>query len=287
MRHPVCFGYQIATPDVAYSPSLTCLHGDPERNIETLRLIGYDAVEFMTADPRRLDPIRYRAMAERFGMRCVLVCTGEVFGTLGLSFLDPNPGVRRRAADRIKELIDFAAALGANVNIGRVQGKNSAAATGDYADFAPAAEALIDICEYAKPLSVDILLEPIEKRWGGRINTVADGVKVCKKLGFENLRVMMDHSAMCFEEISIAHTVRRYAAASVGHLHLSEKDRRYPGHTSAAPFEALIGELRLAGYDGPFVVEALSLPEGSAAARKAYETIAPMLKKNYAWTSNN
>jgi sugar phosphate isomerase/epimerase len=286
MKHPVCFGYQIATPDVAYSSKLTCLYGDPEQSIEMLRAIGYDAVEFMTVDPRRLDPIRYRETVERLGMISVLICTGEVFGALGLSFLDAVLSVRRRAVDRIKELIDFAAALGANVNIGRVQGRNIDGVITDYTESASAMEAFREVCEYAKPRNVDILVEPIERKWGGCINTVEDGVHVCEKLKMDNFKVMMDYSAMQFEELSITDAIRRHAAASVRHAHLSEKDRWYPGHTSAEPFEEMIGEMRAAGYSGPFVIEAFSLPNQNVAVRKAYETIAPILEKNYAWVSN-
>ncbi|MDR0852653.1 MAG: sugar phosphate isomerase/epimerase [Clostridiales Family XIII bacterium] len=282
MRHPVCLGYQIATPEVSYSADLTCLYGDVEQNIKLLKEIGYDAVEFMSVDPKQLNAEAYLKILNQNHMRAVMVCTGEVAGTLGLTFLDSDEQIRRRAINRVKEIIDFAAILGANVNIGRVRGmldpKNGL-------DDTPAINAFREVSAYAIRKNVDILIEPIEKPDENYINTIADGVKVKNALDQENFKVMMDYSAMCFEEDSIADAVERFAAADVAHIHLSEKERDYPGYLDIKPFESFIAQLAKTGYTGPFVLEVYSIPDQKTAAEKSFEAIAPILEQHYGWRS--
>ena len=280
MKHPVCLGYQVATPDVKVFPKLTCLCGDPLENIRFLREIGYDAVEFMTTDPTKLDPAFYRELLAENQMRAAMVCTGEVFGTLGLSFTDPDPERYRMAVNRIKELIDFAAVLGTNINIGRARGHLREE---NGLDNSQALDAFHEICAYAKPLNVEILIEPVEKPHTNWIHTAEDGAALKKALGEENFNLMLDYSAMCYSESSVKEAARLFAGTIVGDIHLTEQDRHYPGYHDANPFRDFIAQCAAAGYVGPYVIEVYPIPDQQQAAIRSFETIAPILKDIYGW----
>lgn len=278
MNHPICFGYQIATPDVKFSPDLTCLSGDAESNIRLLKDIGYDAVEFMTVDPKSLNAQQYREWLEKYDMRGVMVCTGEVFGTLGWSFLHPDEGVRRAAIERVKDIICFASVIGGNVNIGRVRGCLAACGS---PNVRWAESALSELCDFAAAQEVDILLEPIEKAEEDYINTVAEGASLKVRLAKDNFHVMMDYCAMSFEEPDILAAVRAFSPNIVKHIHLSEPDRWYPGHTAAKPFDNFLSALAQTRYCGPIVIEVLPLPDQKTAAERSFATISPLIEKHF------
>ena len=115
--------YQVATPDVAIADSVTAYQGSLEKSFGDLGRLGYDGVELMTLNPEKLDWNEVKETAEKNGLSVILVCTGEIFGQLGLSYTHPHRSLRREAVERTKEIIDFAGYLGANVNIGRIRGQ--------------------------------------------------------------------------------------------------------------------------------------------------------------------
>ena len=111
--------YQAATPDVAIADSVTAYQGTLDQSFGGLSRLGYDGVELMTLNPGALDWKEVKQTADKYGLNVVLVCTGEIFGQLGLSYTSPVEDNRREAIRRSKEIIDFASYLGANINIGR------------------------------------------------------------------------------------------------------------------------------------------------------------------------
>ena len=114
--------YQVATPDVAIAESVTAYQGPLQKTFGDLAALGYDGVELMTIDPGKLNWDTVKKTAEDLGLVVGLVCTGEIYGQLGLSFADPDAGRRQEAIDRVNGIIDFAASQNAKVNIGRVRG---------------------------------------------------------------------------------------------------------------------------------------------------------------------
>ena len=99
--------YQVATPDVAIAESVTAYQGPLQKTFGDLAALGYDGVELMTIDPGKLDWNEVRQTAADLGLVVGLVCTGEVFGQLGLSFADPDAGRRAEAIARVNGLIDL------------------------------------------------------------------------------------------------------------------------------------------------------------------------------------
>ena len=105
--------YQVATPDVAIAESVTAYQGSLQKTFGDLAKLGYDGVELMTIDPMKLDWNEVRKTAADLDLTVGLVCTGEIFGQLGLSFADPDAGRRAEAIARVNGIIDFAASQNA------------------------------------------------------------------------------------------------------------------------------------------------------------------------------
>lgn len=150
-------------------------------------------------------------------------------------------------------------------------------------DNSQALAAFHEICSYAAPLDVDVLIEPVEKPYANWIQTAADGAALKQILAEENFNMMLDYSAMCSAESSTEEAIRQFAGKIVLHIHLSEQDRYYPGHYGTEHFRTFISQCAKAGYAAPFVVEAYPIPDQRTAAVKSFEALAPILKDVYGW----
>lgn len=270
--------YQVATPDVAIAPAVTAYQGDIDKTFSDLAAIGYDGVELMTLDPGRLDWDEVKSKAARYGLDIALVCTGEVYGQLGISFADRDEAVREKARKRVCEIIDFAAYLGADINIGRVRGQ--------YRDDVPrgdtyrwALEGMRGISDYAAPKNVRIALETVNILQGNFLNTMAEAAKMADDVGRDNFKLMIDVFHLNIEEKDMYAAIRAYAGYNI-HVHLADSNRRYPGHCGM-DFEKVVRTFRELGYDGAFCTEIFQLPDQETAAKGAMAHLAPIFERIY------
>lgn len=272
------FCYQVATPDVAVAPSVTAFQGSLENSFSTLSQIGYDGVELMTLNPSKLNWETVKKTAENNHLAIVLVCTGEIFGQLNLSFTDKEQCVRTQALERVKEIIDFAGYLGANINIGRVRGQ--------YRDDVPqektygwAVEAFRDISNYANKHNVNVALESVTLMQTNFINTIEQAAKMVDDVNCPNFKLMMDVFHLNIEEKNMLEVIQTYSSYNM-HVHLADNNRRYPGHCGL-DFEKIISTFHKVGYDGAFCTEIFQIPDQERAARGAMEHLAPIFHRIY------
>lgn len=169
--------YQVATPDVAIADSVTAYQGPLDKTFGDIAAYGYDGVELMTIDPGKLNWEQVRRTAQDLGLVVGLVCTGEIFGQLGLSFADPDPARRAEAVARVKEIIDFAASQNAKVNIGRVRGQYRPGVARQQTEEW-AVEAFQAISDYAAPKNVMIALENVTIMQTNFVNTMAEAKRM-------------------------------------------------------------------------------------------------------------
>ena len=191
--------YQVATPDVAIADSVTAYQGPLEKSFSDLAKLGYQGVELMTLNPSELDWEFVKKEAEKNGLKVVLVCTGEIFGQLGLSYTNPDPEKRKEAIRRSKEIIDFAAYLGANINIGRIRGQYCSELTKEQTEELAIA-AFRELADYAAPKGVQIALETVTIMQTNFINTCAEGADMVDRVDRPNFRLMLDVFHLNLEE---------------------------------------------------------------------------------------
>lgn len=270
--------YQVATPDVEIAQSVTAYQGSLEKTFGDLSAMGYDGVELMTRDPDELDWDEVKTTASKNGLSIVLVCTGEVFGQLGLNFTDSNDEVRAQAISRVKRLIDFAGYLGANINIGRVRGQYSEAMDRTKT-WNLAVDAFRKISDYAAPLGVKIALETVTIMQTNFINTLAEAEQMIKDVSRDNFRLMMDIFHLNLEEPNLYEAIQAYSQYNI-HVHLADNNRRFPG-SCGLDFEKILTCFKQSGYDGSFCTEIYQLPTMEAAAKGAIQHLAPIFQKVY------
>ena len=205
--------YQVATPDVAIADSVTAYQGPLEKSFSDLAKLGYQGVELMTLNPSELDWEFVKCEAEKNGLKVVLVCTGEIFGQLGLSYTNPDPENRKEAIRRSKEIIDFAAYLGANINIGRIRGQYCKELTKEQTEELAVA-AFRELADYAAPKGVKIALETVTIMQTNFINTCAEGADMVDRVDRPNFRLRLSVGTAPITSMSIWLTITAAIQAS-------------------------------------------------------------------------
>lgn len=270
--------YQVATPDVAIADSVTAYQGPLENSCRALSALGYDGVEFMTLNPDQLDWDEVKATLAKYSLSCTLVCTGEIYGQLGLSFTDPDEAKRAEAIRRSKLIIDFAEALSANVNFGRIRGHYCKEMSKEQTE-AYAIAAFRELADYAAPKNVKLALEEVTIMQTNFINTLAEAADMVDRVDRPNFKLMMDIFHMNLEEKDLFESIRKYSSYNI-HVHLADNNRRYPGHCGL-DFEKIIQTFKDCGYDGDFTTEIFQIPDMQGAAEGAAKHLIPILKKVY------
>ncbi len=270
--------YQVATPDVAVADSVTAYQGSLEKSFGDLAKLGYGGVELMTLNPGELDWDKVKNTAEKHGLTVILVCTGEIFGQLGLSYTHPDEAIRREAIRRSKEIIDFASFLGANINIGRIRGQYRKELTKDETEEL-AVQAFQELADYAAPRNVKIALETVTIMQTNFINTLAEGAAMVDRVDRPNFRMMMDIFHLNLEEKDLYEAIRTYSPYNI-HVHLADNNRRYPGHCGL-DFEKILTTFKECGYNGNFCTEIFQIPSMEEAAKGAIEYLRPIADRVY------
>lgn len=271
--------YQVATPDVDIAPSVTAFQGSLEHTFSRLSEIGYDGVELMTRNPNELDWDEVKSTAEKYNLAIPLVCTGEIYGQLKLSFADPDEEVRHQAVERVKEIIDFASFLGGNINIGRVRGQYQDGID-EATTYEWAVQAFRQISQYGSKKNVDIALESVFIMETNFLNTIEQAAQMVDDVQQDNFKIMMDLFHMNIEQKDLLQTIKDYSDYNM-HVHLADNNRRYPGHCGL-DFKEIIKTFHDVGYDGAFCTEIFQIPDQESAAIGAMEHLAPIFNEIYA-----
>ncbi len=236
--------------------------------IKKVAVLGYDGVEMAVRDPALVDAREIKRLLEELRLPLVAVGTGQAYGEEGLSFTDSDVYVRRKAVQRIKDQVEFAAGFGALVIIGLIRGKVQPGVNEEQASEWMKS-ALRDCADYGKRFDVGLVLEPINRYETNLINTVADALEMINSVGADNLKILFDTFHANIEEPSITVSIRN-AAALLGHFHVADSNRWAPG-CGHIEFPRIFSELRDIGYQGAVSAEIMPKPDPGSSARMAIE----------------
>ena len=218
--------------------------------------LGFNTLEICIEDPALVTAAIVRRAAEAAGIH-VLVC-----GAFGPDRDVSHEDARRRqlGVAYLKRCIDIAAEVGSPLVSGPMY-----SATGKTRllpeeereqQRAWAAEGLHAAGEYAAALGVGLAIEPLNRFETDLVNTVEQGLDLCRRIDLDNVGLLLDTFHMNIEEKSTANALRA-ADSRVRHVHACENDRGAPG-TGQVPWESVFAALQDIGYHGPIVIEAFT-----------------------------
>jgi sugar phosphate isomerase/epimerase len=202
-----------------------------------------------------------------------------VFGEDHLGLVTPELAIDPVAMKRLKEFIDLAACLGQGmlVNIGRSRGLGDPERK--EATLRAAAEAIQDLSDYARPLQVRIILEPINRKEARYIHSTQEGVDLVHQVNRPNFGLMLDTYHMYLEDADMIASL--YGAAPYcWHLHISDSNRCYPG-SGVIRFDLVIAALNDLGFNGYIGTEIQPWPDPDTAARLSIEYLRKLVPEDH------
>ena len=267
--------YMVATPDLKISERVTALQTELDEAFRRLKDGGYDGVEFMIGNPANVDNSLIQQLAREYRMEVPAYCTGEVFGQGGVSFMDPDESVRSEALDQTLRIIDYAAAFGAMVNIGRLRGRFYPEVPREQSlDWMYAA--FERIADYAEPKGVVIILEPVAFPFCNVINSTRDGIEAVKHVDKNSFKLMLDVFTMHIEDPSMDEAFAE-AAPYLKHIHLCDANRQAPG-TGIFNFKQIVATIKEIGYEGYVSAEIYQTPDQDHAFEQTTKVLMPLVK---------
>lgn len=250
--------YTVATPDTA-DASMLALRGPLEGSFALLAQHGYHAAELMVRDPSKLNAAEIAQRARDHGLELPAVSTGQLRKEDGLSLSALDERERMSAVDRTKHVLDFAAALGAIVNIGTLRGQLPLEKSQREAALAAAKRSFEAILGHARDAGVTVAVEPQCRYVINWLNTVTETSEWNRQFGAHGPRILFDLYHAMLEEPSVHASLVRFFQEIVW-IQVSDTNRRAPGlgHWN---FPETLRLLDALGYNGFVSVECLQDPD--------------------------
>jgi len=228
-------------------------HDECTRAIEQTAALGYDIIEIPALDPSSIDAKFTRQVAERNKLGITI--------SLGLDdacdISSDDPERVRNGERRLREALTVGRDLGATHMCGILySGFQKYAVPPTASGMAHSVEVLQRICAEAAKSDITIGLEVVNRYESNVLNTAAQAVEFCKRVGAPNCKVHLDTYHMNIEEADIEAAIRQ-TGDYLGYFHIGESNRGYLG-AGSVDFDKIFRGLAQAGYEGPITFESFS-----------------------------
>ena len=242
--------------------------GDFEVNVAKIAKWGYDGVEIAIRDPNLVNADDLERVVAAHGLSVPAVGTGQAWGEEGLSFTSDDPAVRSAAIARIKSHIPLAARFNAVIILGLIRGITPKGCDPEKS-MAYLLEALRECTSVAAGAGVRFALEPLNRYETDLIHTVDDGLKLIRRVGADNLGLLLDTFHMNIEEPVIEDSIRA-CGNRIFHFHVADSNRWHPGG-GHLDFKPILESLFSIGYQGFVSGEFRPLPDADTAAKQCID----------------
>jgi sugar phosphate isomerase/epimerase len=244
-----------------------------EKHIPIAAELGYDGVELALKNVSEIKINVLDRLLKNSGMSVSCISTGQVFADTGYMFTDSDNNRRTMLRNIYKDFIDLAAIYGQFVNIGRVRGTISEDG------YKNCESRFIDLtrelCEYALPKGVTLILEPVNRYELNFINNLEDGVELLKKINMSNMKLIPDVFHMNIEDTTIGGELSKYIDL-ISYIHFADSNRLAPGW-GHIDFKDIFENLKILNYSGWLSVEILPKPDPCSAAKQAIDYLKPFI----------
>jgi len=243
--------------------------------VEHVKALGFDALE-IPLDSQVLKNFPVGELKERLAdtdMKATF-CAG----------LEPGQNVaskqkkhRTRGIEYLKRCVDFTADFGndflAGILYGIWGGFTGDPPTEDELNWS--AESIGAVADHAKSAHIDLAIEPCCRFECYLIATVEEGLGFIKRVGRDNVGLLLDTFQMNIEEKSLPAAILA-AGNRLVHFHVCASDRGIPG-TGHTDWKGVFDALKRIGYKRWLTIESF-WPHpggGTGAAAKVWRTLAP------------
>lgn len=249
-------------------------HGAYSKIIPEMARGGYEAVELHIADSREIDREELWSLLLKNNIRLTSIGTGSVYDAKHYNLGDHEKSVRQAAVEHLKQHMITARPSHALIIIGLIAGRFSDAESPD--EFKKnLTDSLHQLDDLAAEYRVFLGFELMNRFESDYLTTIAEGVSYLEKENFRNLSLHIDTVHMNIEEAQIGDAIRA-GRGKIGHVHIADNDRYYPGHGHYDFYETLKA-LKDIGYTGALALETNNLPDPHTSAEKSLKYLNKLL----------
>ncbi|RNF35887.1 sugar phosphate isomerase/epimerase family protein [Paracoccus methylarcula] len=227
-----------------------------------------DFLEITMLDPEHLDIAHTRGLLEKHEVDCV--------ASLGLP-LDKLPTNNPEGAlDFLKKALDVTEAIGAKALSGVIYGgigqRTGTRPTEEEYDMT--ARVVEKAAAYARTKGLDYGLEAVNRYENHLLNSADQAVRLCERIGADNIFVHLDTYHMNIEEKGLANGILR-AREHLKYIHLSASDRGTPG-MDTIQWDEVFSALAAIQFKGGMAMESfITVPPQIAAGLSVWREVAP------------
>lgn len=244
-----------------------------EKHIPLAAEFGYNGVELALKNASEINISDLDRLLKRSGLGVSCISTGQVFAETGYMFTDSDKNRRNVLRNIFKDFIDLASNYGKLVNIGRVRGvinrDDKENSKNRFIDLAR------ELCEYAQPKNVTLILEPVNRYEINFINNLEEGVELMKKVNMPNMKLMPDIFHMNIEDVTIGGELSKHID-QISYIHFADSNRLAPGW-GHIDFIDIFEKLKQFNYSGWLSVEIIPKPDPYSAAKQAIDYLKPFI----------
>jgi D-psicose/D-tagatose/L-ribulose 3-epimerase len=239
--------------------------------------LGYAALEvapFTLGEEPHLLPASRRAELRRAASDAGIVISGLHWLLLrpeGLSITAADAEVRARTLEVIERLVGLCAELGGTRLVHGSPAQRRLPEAGEEEARHRAADLLAEAARAAEAAEVTYCIEPLAPPDANFITTIAEAVRLVRRIDSPAFRTMIDIAAAGNGESETPEAlIARWMPGGVlAHVHFNDPNRRGPGQ-GAMRFGPILAALAAQGYDGWIGVEPFEyVPDGMGAAARA------------------
>lgn len=260
--------FAVSSADAAPQSAPILLQGSICENLVKAANLGYHAIEVHTRENVELDYKEIEKTSKECGAKVCMIITGRLNTEGQGNLIDDRRYVVDSTMDGMRQYIDMAQKLGADIVIGWVKGNIPAGVDrGKY--LKRLAGNLRILSKYGKERGVKLNLEVINHYEVNIFTTAQETLSFIEDYNLDNCYVHLDSFHMGLEECNPLDAIR-LCKDKIGYVHVADSTRRYPG-SGQFDFPKILHTLEEVGYQGYVSVECFPYPDGQTAAKNAIE----------------
>lgn len=240
-----------------------------------LKKLGYDTMEVHIQTPNVVDGPRLIDACHEIGIEISSIGTGQAYSAENLSITSNNKEIRRQAIQRLKDQIDLGVILKCPIIIGSMRGIVGKDRTFEEVDNLMV-ESMKELSEYAERVNGEIVIEAIDRFESDYLKTAEDVLRIINLVNSSRIMVHLDTYHMNLEESDWRQSFL-LCKGKLGHMHLADNKRTYPG-SGLIDFRQILCCLREIEYTRSLTIECYPWPDTLTALKCAKQHICGIME---------
>ncbi len=244
-----------------------------KENLKIIKELGYDGIDLFLQQMKEKELKNLRTVLNYFKLEISLVAAISL-AEQGVNLSDPSKRDRLEAVEKFKKQIKVAGKLGGNMALGFIRGnKEEDEPESIYQERL--ADSLKRLIDFADEKGVKLLLEPINRYEINTFLRVDQSLEFIYKYDLDKIELLIDTFHMNIEESSIEGTIKM-AGPKLGHVHITDSNRRAPGD-GHLDYNSILKVIKDTGYNGFLTIEAFPIPSSYECGKRGIEYLRKIL----------